>query len=189
MGRWFQCKDMHPEGYKLPDITQDRSTKMSKWPSQISGDDSKESLTIISTSRMHWSSKTDQAMKEVQFLKWKLKDEQSKVRVLEEKNARLWEQISIAKSSKASSNARLNARETSFQRELCQALEESKQCASRLQLADNKIQRLSGCNNIATELDPEHLSEVILWYLEESELMEEPIVEGFLSMMCTEKKF
>jgi hypothetical protein len=116
MGHRFQCKEMRPEGYKLPAIFQDRSTEMNKRPSKasISSDNSKESLTIISTSRTHRSSKPDQAMKEVQFLKRRLKDEQSKVRVLEEKNARLQEQVAIAKSSKALSNAHFDARETSF---------------------------------------------------------------------------
>ncbi len=101
MGRRFQCKDMRPEGYKLPAITQDRSTEMRKHESKARNhvDDSNESLTIISTSRMHRSKKQDQAVKEVQFLKSKLKDEQSKVRELEEKNARLQEQIDVAKSS------------------------------------------------------------------------------------------
>ena len=101
MGRRFQCKDMRPEGYKLPAITQDRSTEMRKRESKTRNrvDDSNESLTIISTSRMHQSKKQDQAVKEVQFLKRKLKDEQSKVRELEEKNARLQEQIDVAKSS------------------------------------------------------------------------------------------
>ncbi len=151
----------------------------------------KKTWQLNGASRAYYASiqKQDQAVKEVQFLKRKLKDEQSKVRELEEKNARLQEQIDVAKSSEALSNACFYEKETSFQKELSQALEESKRYASRLRLAYSKIQRLSGCNNIATELDPQKVSEVILRYLEESELTEEEIVEGFLSVMCTEKKF
>ena len=103
--------------------------------------------------------------------------EEEKVQ-LEEENAHLQDKLTISES-----------KEDALEKELERCLAESRKCKSRLRQCYTKIQRLSGPSQIAGEMDPAKISEIIIRFLEESELSEEQVVEGFLSAICVKKSY
>ena len=103
--------------------------------------------------------------------------EEEKAR-LEEENAHLQDKLTISK-----------AKEDAQEKELEQSLAESMKCKSRLHVCYNKIQHLSTTSMVASEMNPTRVSEIILQFLEEGELSEEQIVEGFQSAICVEKRY